>query len=75
MFAIYSGDLNGAAICCMFNRIISTNSSVVEALKILERRDYIEKKENTEYQLIDPLIATALKRVLPMSACDETNFS
>jgi uncharacterized protein len=42
-------------------KINMTGSSVVETLRMLEQRDYIEKKENGEYHLIDPLIATALK--------------
>lgn len=43
------------------NKISLTSSSVVDAIKILEQRDYIEKKENDEYHLIDPLIRTAIK--------------
>lgn len=42
-------------------KVNMTSSSVVEALRVLEQRDYIEKKESGEYHLIDPLIRTALK--------------
>ncbi|HLB42954.1 MAG TPA: hypothetical protein VJN02_08955 [Gammaproteobacteria bacterium] len=42
-------------------RINMTSSSIVEALKILEQRDYIEKNEKSEYHLIDPLISSALR--------------
>ena len=54
----YIKELTGKAF---LNKINMTSSSVVEALKMLEQRDYIEKNENGEYHLIDPLIATALK--------------
>ncbi len=42
------------------NQINLTSSSVVDAVKILEQRDYIEQNENGEYHLIDPLIRTAI---------------
>lgn len=37
-----------------------TSSSVMEAIKVLEQKDYIEQLENGEYQIIDPLIKTTL---------------
>ena len=43
------------------NQINLTSSSVSEAVKVLEQRDYVEKKENGEYHLIDPLIKTAIQ--------------
>lgn len=47
-----------------------TSSSVSEALKKLELRDYIEKNENGEYHCIDPMFATALR----LYFIDETQY-
>jgi hypothetical protein len=54
----YTKELTGKAF---LKKVNMTSSSIVEAIKILERRDYIKKKENGEYHLINPLITTAVK--------------
>ncbi len=38
-----------------------SSAAVIEALKQLQTRDYIEKQPNNHYTLIDPLMATALR--------------
>jgi hypothetical protein len=53
----FNKELTGKAF---LNHINLTGSSVIEAIKILEQRDYIEKKENGKYHLIDPLIHMAI---------------
>lgn len=59
----YTKELTGKIF---LKKVNMTGSSVAEALKILEQKDYIEKKENGEYCLIDPLIATALRHYFSM---------
>lgn len=44
----------------LLNKVNLSSSSVVEALKILEQNDYIEKQLNGEYRILDPLIKTSL---------------
>jgi len=42
-------------------RILDLNSSsVIEAIRALSQKDYIEKLENNEYRIIDPLIKASL---------------
>ena len=61
LIAITEGYIRELTGKVFLKKINMTSSSVVEALKMLEQRDYLEKKESGEYHLIDPLIATALK--------------
>jgi hypothetical protein len=41
-------------------RLQLTSSAIVQALKVLEQRDFIEKTPNDTYRLMDPLIKYAL---------------
>ena len=42
-------------------KVNMTSSSISEALKVLEQNDYLEKREDSTYHFIDPLLASALK--------------
>lgn len=61
LVAIAKGDTKSLTGKEFLNKINMTSSSIVEALRVLQDGDYIEKDENGHYHLIDPLIATALK--------------
>ncbi|TAK75197.1 MAG: ATP-binding protein [Gammaproteobacteria bacterium] len=61
LIAITEGHTRELTGKVFLNKIYMTSSSVVEALKILEQRDYIERKTNGEYHFIDPLMAAALR--------------
>ncbi len=61
LIAIAEGDVRALTGKLFLKKINMTSSSVVEAIKVLEQRDYIEKKESGEYHFIDPLVATALR--------------
>ena len=61
LVAIAEGHIKELTGKIFLRKINMTSSSVVEAIKMLEKRDYIEKQENGEYHLIDPLIAAAIR--------------
>lgn len=54
----YTTNLSGKEF---LRQVDMTSSSINEAIKLLVSKDYIEKLDNGEYHLIDPLIASALK--------------
>lgn len=54
----YTTELTGKDF---LKRVDMTGSSVIEAIRLLESKDYIEKMDDGKYHLIDPLIATALR--------------
>ncbi len=61
LIAISEGHIRELTGKAFLKQVNMTSSSVVEAVSVLEKRDYIEKLENDTYHIIDPLVATALR--------------
>lgn len=61
LIAVANGQTSELTGKIFLKKINLSSSSVIEALKILEHRDYLEKRETGEYHVIDPLLATALR--------------
>ncbi len=55
----YNIHLTGKAF---LQEVNMTSSSVVDALKTLEKKDYLQKQEDNTYTLVDPLIKAGINR-------------
>ena len=61
LLLISSGHTTGLSGKEFLRKVDMTSSSIFEAIKLLESKDYIEKMDSGEYHLIDPLIASAMR--------------
>ena len=60
LIAIANGRNTGLTGKQFLANIDMTGSSVSEALKVLEQKDYIERLANPPFRLVDPLMKSAL---------------
>jgi len=61
LLAIAQGDNQAPTAKAFLKKINMSSSAVVEALKILQEKDYIEQRDDKKYYLIDPMINTLLQ--------------
>lgn len=62
LIAISQEHINKLSGKAMIIKTGMTSSSIIEALQTLQQHDYVEKQNNGDYRLIDPLIASALRK-------------
>lgn len=61
LVAVSNGNNNALTGKNFLQKVNMSGSSVVEALKLLEENDYLEKQEDGTYMFIDPLLLSAVQ--------------